>query len=234
MLRNSNLVLWDHETQSWWQQGTFEAIVGEMAGTRMPVLPASVMPWKDFKGLYPEGQVLRDPPEGIFGLFHPYGRTPYWGYDQRPNPTHLFQQEADPRLAAMERVIGVAREGEAVAYPFSALRERDVVYGEVGGREVVVLYSPAVRTVQDAGKIAEGREVGSAGVFVPEVDGRRLTLERVGEGRFRDRETGSLWSAFGQALDGPLSGERLPPVLSTQGFWFYWAIVHPETRIYGR
>lgn len=228
LLRDSNLVMWDHETESWWQQGTFEAIVGEMAGTQMPLLPAPVMAWQDFKAQYPGGKVL----SRATGGFAPYGANPYGQYDTLTRPP-LFDKEVDDRLPTMERVVGIKSGDEAVAYPFSALEDERVVYDRLGDREIVVLHAPGVRTALGAGRIAEGRDVGTAGVFVPQVGGTRLTLEPAQDGRFRDQETGSLWTVFGQGAEGPLAGERLPPVLHSQQFWFYWAELRPETRIHG-
>ena len=56
-LRNSDLIMWDRQTESWWQQFTGEAIVGELTGTKLTLLPASIISWVDFKAANPEGQV---------------------------------------------------------------------------------------------------------------------------------------------------------------------------------
>jgi hypothetical protein len=74
-LCNSDLIMWDRQTESWWQQFTGEAIVGDLAGIRLDMLPAVIISWGDFKSVYPEGQVLaRDT-----GFSRPYGRNPYAG-----------------------------------------------------------------------------------------------------------------------------------------------------------
>jgi hypothetical protein len=39
-LRNSDLVMYDRQTESWWQQFTGEAIVGTLAGTELKLIPA--------------------------------------------------------------------------------------------------------------------------------------------------------------------------------------------------
>ena len=57
-LRNSDLIMWDRQTESWWQQFTGEAIVGELAGKRLTFIPASIISWADFKAANPEGKVL--------------------------------------------------------------------------------------------------------------------------------------------------------------------------------
>jgi hypothetical protein len=40
MLRHSDMVMYDRETESWWQQLTGEAIVGELTGKKLRQLPA--------------------------------------------------------------------------------------------------------------------------------------------------------------------------------------------------
>ena len=75
-LRNSDLVMWDRQTESWWQQITGEAIVGELTGTRLTFIPAAVVSWAQFREAYPDGQLLsRDT-----GFRRNYGLPPYSGY----------------------------------------------------------------------------------------------------------------------------------------------------------
>ncbi|MBA3747440.1 MAG: DUF3179 domain-containing protein, partial [Solirubrobacterales bacterium] len=80
-LRRSDLVMWDRQTQSWWQQFSGEALVGTLTGKRLRTLANQTLSWQDFKHIYPHGTVLsRDP-----GFVRDYGRNPYEGYDADPN-----------------------------------------------------------------------------------------------------------------------------------------------------
>ena len=56
-LRISDLVMWDRQTESWWQQFTGEGIVGKLAGKRLTFLPAAIVSYADFKSAYPQGKV---------------------------------------------------------------------------------------------------------------------------------------------------------------------------------
>ncbi|MEE8465674.1 MAG: DUF3179 domain-containing protein, partial [Dehalococcoidia bacterium] len=77
MLRFSDLVMYDRQTESWWQQATGEAIVGDLTGTMLEFIPSPIVSWADFKQAHPGRQVLsRDT-----GISRPYGRNPYTGYD---------------------------------------------------------------------------------------------------------------------------------------------------------
>ena len=74
-LRNSDLVMYDRQTKSWWQQFTGEAIVGELTGTRLEFLPSQIVAWSDFKASHPDGKVL----SRETGYNRPYGLNPYSG-----------------------------------------------------------------------------------------------------------------------------------------------------------
>ncbi|MBL1197485.1 MAG: DUF3179 domain-containing protein, partial [Chloroflexi bacterium] len=52
-LRFSNLVMYDRQTETWWQQATGEAIIGEQVGKQLEYLPLSMISWQQFKDNYP-------------------------------------------------------------------------------------------------------------------------------------------------------------------------------------
>ena len=230
LLRHSNLVMWDRETESWWQQGELRGIVGAHAGTLLTPLPSLVLTWRDFKAAYPGGTVLSRDSHPRYRDRDIYGVNPYEYYDSASRP-FLFSGELDRRLPAMERVVGVAMGGAARAYPYTVLAERRAVNDTVGGTPLVVLYEPSALSTLSAPAIADARAVGTAAVFAPEVGGRRLTFALRGED-IVDQETGSVWNVAGEAVSGPLQGRRLRPLLHHQALWFYWATVHPDTPIY--
>jgi Protein of unknown function (DUF3179) len=225
-LRNSDLVMWDRQTESWWQQLTAEAVVGELTGARLPVLPSQVLGWADFKRLHPEGDVLsRDT-----GVPRDYGRNPYAGYDRPDSEPFLFEGETDDRLPPKERVVAVFSDRETLVVPFSRLAREPVVQTEAGGRPVVVFYKRGVVSPLDAPSIQGSREVGTAAAFDARVDDRQLSFERHGDG-FVDSETGSRWDIAGRAVEGELAGARLAPVRHDQQFWFALAAFVPDARI---
>ena len=57
-LRNSDLVMWDRQTESWWQQLTGEGIVGTYSGYRLVLVPAQLVSWREFKTAFPNADVL--------------------------------------------------------------------------------------------------------------------------------------------------------------------------------
>lgn len=142
------------------------------------------------------------------GFERDHGRNPYPGYDDVDTSPFLFDGEVDGRLAAKERVVGVERDGDSVAIRLDALTERGVIETEIGGRSLVVWHQAGTASTLDTDAVEAGRDVGATGVFVPEVDGRRLRFRVTGDG-FTDDGTGSRWDVLGRAVAGPLQGRRL-------------------------
>ncbi|MGD9734067.1 MAG: DUF3179 domain-containing protein [Solirubrobacterales bacterium] len=228
-LRNSDLVMWDRRTQSWWQQFSGTALVGDYTGTKLAPLPSQVLSWAQFKAAYPRGTVLSTDT----GFDRPYGTNPYAGYDSDPaNQPFLYRGRLDPRLPPMERVVAAFAGGDAVVVPFARLARHPVLSASVGGRPLVVFYAPGVASALDREGIAESRDVGTAGVFDPRLGGRRLRFHAVGESRFGD-QTGSTWEISGRALSGPLRGQRLRPLRHDEQFWFALAAFLPQARLLG-
>ena len=226
-LRNSDLVMYDRQTESWWQQAVGRAIVGDLTGTQLTILPASIVSWSTFRTVHPEGTVLSKDT----GFTRSYGINPYSGYDSANTQPFLFDGKLDGRLPPKEHVVTVTLSGEDVAYPYTLLKQRRVVTDRVGGTSIVVFYQSGTRSALDAGNVADGFDLGASGVFSPELDGRRLTFKAAGSD-FVDAETGSRWNLLGQAVAGPLAGRQLNPIVHGDDFWFVWAAFKPATRIY--
>ena len=233
-LRFSDLIMYDRQTETWWQQATGEGIVGEHAGARLTFIPSPVMRWSDVRQQLPDARVLsRD--TGFPSYRQRYGLNPYQGYDTRAGPmAWTFHGDTPDQLPPMERVVALHEHGESWAVPFTTLRERLVAELEVGGQEVVVFYTPETVSSVDAERILNSRAVGSSAVYARAARGRTLTFAPADEdGTYRDRETGTLWNFSGQAIEGELTGAQLDEIPHGNHFWFAWAVFRPETRIWG-
>jgi Protein of unknown function (DUF3179) len=227
-LRFSNLLMYDRQTESWWQQITGQAIIGQLTGTTLVSRPASIVAWAAFKAAYPSGRVLsRDT-----GYDRPYGQNPYTGYDNVNQSPFLYSGPPIPgKLRPMARILIVVLNGAAVVYPFDVLKQVHVVNDTVGKTDVVVLWTPGTASPLDTTTVAGGRDIGSTSVYLRTLDGYHLTFTLDGA-TFMDKETGSTWDILGRATSGPLTGKVLTPVVATNSFWFAWAVYHPDTRVY--
>lgn len=226
-LRFSDLVMWDRQTETWWQQLTGEAIVGELTGRVLTPYPAQIIGWSAFKLAYPAGEVL----SRETGISRPYGNNPYVGYDNIGSSPFLYDGPVDGRLRPMDRVIGLTINGESAAYLLPDALEARTLAGSIGDSDFVIFFAPGSRSALDQSEIAESRDVGQAGVFAPRIEGVQLTFTVSGDDRFLDSETGSTWDVTGQAVDGQLSGKQLAGVPHVVVFWFAWAASYPDAKL---
>ena len=235
LLRNSDLVMYDRNTESLWQQSSGRAIVGTMVGARLTYVPASVVTVGQLRSAYPDALVMsRDT-----GWNRPYGQNPYQGYD---NPEHggpygfFFDRDTiDERLPPAERVVSIeGPSGAAVAYAWSTLEQERVVHDSFDGIDLVVFWTPGALSILDAGIMRDAREVGTTAVFQTTVDGQALSFRPNPDDdgqTFVDDQTGSVWDIFGRAVDGALAGSQLTRVIHSDHFWFAWQAFHPETEV---
>ena len=227
MLRKSDLVMYDRQTETWWQQFSGTAIIGELLGTELEQIPTQIVAFEEFRDGYPDGEVL----SRETGYSRGYGRNPYRGYDDIDNSPFLLDDPVDPRLPAMERVLSVSLDGIDRLYPFSLFRERPLIHDTVADTPVVVMSRYGTLSALDRGSIADSRAIHSANAFDRRLEGRILEFE-LRDGRIVDNATGSRWNLLGQALEGPLAGERLRALPGGVHFAFAWLAFNPDSQIY--
>ncbi len=147
-LRHSDLVMYDRETESWWQQFLGEAIVGEMTGKALRVLPSRLESFGRFRERHPQGKVqVPGDPE-----LRPYGRNPYTGYDSAVRP-FLYAGHLPPDIPAMAYVVAV--EGEAWTLDLVRQQRR------IQSGDTVITWEPGKRSALDTAAIARGRDLGN-------------------------------------------------------------------------
>jgi len=231
-LRLSDMVMYDRQTETWWQQATGKGIVGDLTGAKLEFVPSQLIGLDQFAEAYPDGQVLsRDT-----GFSRSYGRNPYVGYDIADQQPFLFDGVTDGRLAPKERVVTLGEQDSDTPFsvPYSELRTVGVVNLEFEGRPVAVFWQPGVVSALDEAFIDESADVGATGVFGAVVDGQELTFVRDGgeDAPIIDEQTGSTWDVTGRAIGGPLAGAELEPTGHGDHFWFAWAAFVPHTSIW--
>jgi hypothetical protein len=236
-LRYSDLVMWDRQTESWWQQATGEAIVGELTPARLARVESLVLSYEIFKRTYARGMVLsRDGADAEVraktGRGRDYGTNPYVGYDRADSPPFLFRDRAlDGRLPP-KALVAVATFAEPpIAYRVDGRSGPAAINDVIAGRRTVLLYGRGLASPLDKPATGAGADVGQAALYDAVVDGRALTFEPAADGRFVDRETGTTWLVSGTAVAGTLTGRRLSRLDHEVTYWFIWAVFRPETEV---
>ena len=228
-LRRSNLIMWDDVTESWWQQITGQAIIGDLAGESLDTVSVNISSFDEYKRSYPKGLVL-SPDSTNYDMDEIYGKNPYVRYDAPNTQPFMFKQYIDKRLDPVERVLGININEDFLAIPFTSLEESLVRELEHNGEEIVVFYNDRTLSALDKELIVESRIAGSASVFFPYINGEKIYFYN-DNGVITDKGTNSKWSQLGQAYEGPLMGETLDTIEATNILWFAWASFHPETGI---
>jgi hypothetical protein len=211
-LYNSNLVMYDRTSQSYWSQALGQAIVGKYTGTILERIPFDLAIWKDWKQEHPESKVL----SRETGFSRPYGADPYGGY--YISPQILFPlSHHDDRLGVKEIVVGLDNNGTYKAYRLKQVEGDKIINDEINGRSFALfsLHPFMVR------------------VYDRTVNGQTFEFKySAGNSTFVDRQTKSQWNFDGLAVDGPMKGKHLTRLPFDEGFWFEWATFHPKTEIY--
>ncbi len=152
-LRNSDLVMYDRQTQSWWQQFTGEAIVGEYTGKSLKSIPARLESFEKFRARHPQGQVLVPTHPNM----RPYGKNPYVGYDSRSVPLPFIAGELPKDINPMARVVVFKTDGTPTAVALGLLTKR----GKITIGDVTLSWEKGQNSALDSSEIKSGKDVGN-------------------------------------------------------------------------
>jgi len=159
-LRKSDIVMYDRQTESWWQQFTGTGIVGDMTGKELKMLPARVESLAKFRARYPGGKVLVPNNPG----FRPYGSNPYQGYDSAPRP-FLYRGEMPKGIAPLAYVVKVGSQ----AWPLDKLKSA----GKIVADDITLTWSKGQNSALDEQDIGKGRDIGNVVVQRKTAEGMR-------------------------------------------------------------
>ena len=150
-LKHSDLVMYDRQSETWWQQYTGQAIIGARAGEKLSVLPSRLEDWQSFKTRHPDGTVLTITNPNL----RPYGANPYRGYDTSGFP-FLYQGDVPQDIAPLERVVVV----DGKAWALDVIKKQTPL--EVDG--LTITWRAGQNSALDQRDITQGRDVGTVTV----------------------------------------------------------------------
>lgn len=225
-VRDSNLIMYDRETESWWQQFTGDAIVGKYAGTFLQNIPSQIVPFSEFSQTYAQGLVLSQKT----GFRRYYGKTPYPGYDDPNGDPFLFKGKIDPRLPPLERVLALASESRSVVFPFSYLEKHPLINTTFENTKVLVISQASMFSTVDKKILKDSKMMLTAAAFDRSVDGKELVFE-LKRDRLIDKQTLTEWNIFGEAIAGELKGSKLEQVDKNVHFAFAWLAFYDNAEI---
>jgi hypothetical protein len=227
-LVNSNLLMYDRQTQSRWPQLLGQAILGPSRGRTLQQVPMEWARWGRWRSAHPDTLVLST----RTGYLRQYGNDPYGSYNY--GPAHELFGYYRPglgrylyfpllhesgRFDEKEVMVGARLGAQRLAVRKSLLRGQLAVSATMGRQSVVFLYDPSV----DVGRaFLAGPHQAPLG-FAPTAT----------PGRYADEDTGSTWDTLGRALQGRRAGTSLRRVLTFEVMWLAWYAFFPQAEVLG-
>ncbi len=211
-LYNSNLLMYDRFTESYWSQALGMAVKGKLSGYQLNLVPFDVITWGDWKSLHPDTVVLTTDT----GHIRSYATDPYGNYYTEPRI--IFPVEhSDDRLHPKEIIIGFNQNGIYKAYTQADIESSTLINDYVGDVPIL-LVSLFAQNSRSFERIVDDDEI----------------LDFVfADDKIFDVQTGSEWNYDGLSVSGDLAGKQLNRMPIEPGFWFEWVAFHPDTLLYG-
>jgi len=119
LLYNSDVLLYDKNTESLWSQIMGEAVAGKLVGEKLSPIPVNHTTWRDWLAQHPDTRVLSTET----GFFRDYDRNPYQGYEQSRQLYFGVNNRAPDNYHPKEQVVGLEFDGVYKAYPFVELEK---------------------------------------------------------------------------------------------------------------
>lgn len=179
-----SFVTFDAETEPEWLHVTGEAVMGPLKGKSIKLLPTRLARWEQWKSAHPNTTV----------------------YKHRRNWSDAYRERVTFRAGSSRAKLGlnVVVGHESKLYPYSSLEPAQVINDVNNKKPIAAVFAPSA-------------ECGVT--WLRQVDDRTLTFRSLktaaGAVRLRDAETNSVWHPLtGHAMDGPLKGKKLTPLVA--------------------
>ena len=212
-LVNSNLIIYDRETESLWPQIMGRAVLGDRKGEKLSDFPLVWSTWKRAAKKYPYGRVLSKDT----GSIRNYERDPYGDYsssDSYYNRGGAFfpLMSSSSLLSPKTMVRGLVGEKSIAAVPWDLIKRKKVLNVTHGDIKAVLFYDHELDTVR---------------AFSREFSGGELEFYNK-DGKIRDRKTNRIWNFRGES-----GVHSLTPYEGMDAFWFAWHAFYPHSEVIG-
>ena len=216
LVYNTNVIAFDRKTNSNWVQMLLKSVNGSLSGTKADNLQVIETTWKTWKEMFPSSKVLST----NTGFSRNYQSYPYGDYRTNHNTLIFSIEPDDNRIPRKERVLGVIIDGQAKVYRFSSLTSNSGLIEDTFNGESVVVAGDAQKNIMVAfeKKLPDGS--------IPD-----FTIDNSGSGLLKD-QFGNIWDAFGEAVSGPLSGQKIRSPQFIIGYWMAFGSFYPNAEIY--
>jgi hypothetical protein len=142
LLYQSDMLMYDHQTESLWSQIRAAAVTGPLTGTQLKLLSSTQTTWEQWKKKYPGSLVLSEKT----GYRRDYDRDPYDGYEKSPRLIFAVDN-VSAKFHPKEKIIGVEFDDTVKAYPFSELeKHQGLVNDTINEKRIIIQYDKSSET----------------------------------------------------------------------------------------
>jgi len=142
LLYQSDMLMYDHQTESLWSQLSMEAVAGPLTGEGLSHVFLEHTTWGAWRQAHPNTKVLSIQT----GYHRNYDQDPYLGYAGRKDLMFPINHESH-LYHPKEWVVGLEVDGVAKAYPFSELEKTSgLISDRVNGLTIIIEFDSQARS----------------------------------------------------------------------------------------
>jgi len=213
LLYNTNLILYDRNTDSNWSQLRLQCVNGTLISNKPILVSVVETNWGTWKKLYPNTKVLSTDT----GFNRTYGNYPYGDYRTNQNFFLFTAIPSNDALPNKDRIYAILDGDKSKVYQFSDFENGKVFIDEFNKKKYLIVGNENL-------------------INAFELSDELLDLDfeygfNNSEVFFKDNE-GNKWSIFGKAIDGPRKNEVIKVSRSVVSYWFAIAAFYPNPEIY--
>ena len=145
-LYNSELVMYDRKTDSYWPQTLGKAVLGPSTGKTIKKIPTDTVKWGDWKNVHPDTKVLSK----ATGFLRSYdGSNPYGRKGDFTDINLQFPLEnEDKRLDAYEIIYGLEVNGKFKAYKKTDVEQKSRIEDTIGGEKITIEFDKELKSAK--------------------------------------------------------------------------------------
>ncbi|QEW06658.1 DUF3179 domain-containing (seleno)protein [Nitrincola iocasae] len=210
--KNANMIVADRKTKTFFQQATFESIIGRLHPRTLTMIPFQILPWAEVKQLSPCPQLVKVTKQDFkeFQLPVPGVWKNILASEFTPG---LSATQRDTTFPARTRVVGII---DNIAQPQVAyLKEELLTQGVITNDELDVVLVAVSNTVLG---------------FKRSVAGAPVNITLNADNTLADISSGTVWDIRGKYMAGEVTADLMPIAISDE-YWFSWKLFHSGSTL---
>ena len=211
--KNANMILADRKTKTFFQQATFESIIGKLHPHILTPIPFQILSWGEIKRLSPISQVVKVTKKDFREFQLPIPGV--WRKIEANEATPgLSAKDRDKTFPARTHVVGVIDQiaKPQVVYLKEELMKRTVIKNEDLGVFLVAVNNNSVLGFKNS------------------LNGRSLDITLNPDKTLFDGSSGTFWNIRGKYIKGEIKSDLVSIVLSDE-YWFSWKKFHSDSKL---